>query len=285
LIRANGWKLRGWMRQLLVIALLLGGVSSAHAEEIRVLTAGSLKGALGAIAAQFEQSHTAHITLIGGPAGALRDRIIGGEAFDVYATAAFPQAQSLTDKGLARASVLIARNRLCVLVRSESAITPDTLIDALLRPDAKPGTSTPNFDPAGDYTWEFFRRLDREHPGAYEALTARAQMLFGGADRKTAERGSDKGGDPLGLALDDKSVDLVFLYCSGAMSKAEQSSGKYRAFALPEPYAITAEYGLTLSPLASSLAADFFLAVLSPSGQETLRRFGFIPVTAPGSTH
>ena len=54
------------MRQLLVIALLLGGVSSAHAEEIRVLTAGSLKGVLGAIAAQFEQGHNAHVTLIGG---------------------------------------------------------------------------------------------------------------------------------------------------------------------------------------------------------------------------
>jgi len=273
------------MRQLLAIALLLGGVSSTQAEEIRVLTAGSLKNALVAFATEFEKNHDAHVTLIGGPAGALRDRIIGGEAFDLYATAAFPQAQALTDKGLARASVLIARNKLCVLVRSDSEITPDTLIEALLRPNTKPGTSTPKSDPAGDYTWEFFRRLDREHPGAYEALSGRAQMLFGGAERKTGEQGSDKGSDPISRALDDESVDVVFLYCSGALPKAVQSAGKYRAFALPEPYAITAEYGLTLSPLASSLAVDFFLAVLSPSGQETLRRFGFIPVTTPSSTH
>jgi molybdate transport system substrate-binding protein len=272
------------MRRWLVIALVLGGVSSAQAEEIRVLAAGSLRGALGVIATAFEKTHDAHVTLVAGPAGALRDRILGGEAFDLYATAAFPQAQALTDKGLARASVLIARNRLCALVRSDSEITPDTLIDALLRPDTKPGTSTPKSDPAGDYAWEFFRRIDAAHPGAYDALTGRAQMLFGGAERKAAAPGSDPGGDPIGRALDAKAVDVVFVYCSGAQPKAEQSAGKYRAFALPAPYAVTAEYGSTLSTRASSLAFDFFLTLLSPSGQETLRHFGFIPVTAPSAT-
>ncbi|CAN2536151.1 hypothetical+protein [Methylocapsa aurea] len=264
---------------VVLIALFLATVSPAHAEDIRILAAGSLKGPLTAIAKEYEKTHTAHVALVFGPAGALRDRIIGGEAFDLYATAAFPQAQTLTERGLARDSVLLARNKLCALVPDGSPIASDSLVAALLKPETRPGTSTPNTDPAGDYTWAFFQRIDQDHPGAFAALTAKARMLFGGAKRGDAS--TEKAPAPLTRALDDQIVDLLILYCSGAMSTAERSAGKYRAFELPPPYAIEAEYGLTLSTRASSSAIDFFIAMLSPDGQTTLRRFGFTPIAEP----
>jgi len=234
-----------------------------------------MRGALTAIAAEFEKTHDAHVTIVAGPAGALHDRIVVGEPFDIYATAAFPQAQSLTEKGLARASVVVARNTLCGLVRGESPITTETLIDTMLHVETRLGTSTPKSDPAGDYTWALFRRIDAAHPGAFDALTGRSQMLFGGAEQRRSD------GDPVARGLDEKEIDVVFLYCSGARSKADQSTGKYRAVELPAPFAVIADYGLTLTPRGSSLALDFFLAVLAPPGQATLAKFGFQSVASP----
>ena len=233
-----------------------------------MLAAGSLRGALTAIATEFETSKGDHVTLVFGPAGALHDRIVGGEAFDVYATAAFPQARSLTDKGLARPSVVLARNKLCVLVRGDSPITRETLIDALLDPHVRPGTSTPKSDPAGDYTWAFFRRVDEARPGAFETLSGKAKMLFGGGEQKSAE--PRKPNEPLTHVLDDGAVDMLFLYCSGATPMAEKSAGKYRAFELPAAYEVAVDYGVALSPRAPASALDFFLTLLSPSGQEIL---------------
>jgi len=262
---------------VVLIALFLATFSPAGAEDLRVLAAGSLKRPLTVIAKEFEKTHTAHVELVFGPAGALRDRIIGGEAFDLYVTAAFPQAQTLTERGLARTSVLLARNKLCAPVPDDSPIASETLVPALLKPETRPGTSTPNTDPAGDYTWTFFQRIDQDHPGAFAALTAKARMLFGGVPKRS-DASTENAPAPLTRALDDHTVDLLILYCSGAMSTAEQSAGKYRVFELPPLYTVDAEYGLTLSTRASSSAIDFFLAMLSPNGQATLRRFGFTPI-------
>ncbi len=64
---------------------------------------------------------------------------------------------------------------------------------------------------------------------------------------------------------------------------AEKSAGKYRAFPLPELYDVAVEYGVALSPRASAAALDFFLTLLSPSGQAALRRAGFVPIAEPAS--
>ncbi|WP_064033268.1 substrate-binding domain-containing protein [Methylosinus sp. R-45379] len=269
------------MRLFASIALMLAALVPARAEEIRVLAAGSLRGALTAVATEFEKSRGDHVTLVFGPAGALRDRIIGGVAFDVYATAAFPQARSLTEKGLARPSVLLARNKLCAVVQAHSAITRETLVDSLLDPAVRPGTSTPKSDPAGDYAWSFFRRIDEKRPGAFDTLTGKAKILFGGGEPNSAEPRPQN--QPLTHWLDEGAVDLLLVYCSGATPMAEKSAGKYRAFPLPELYDVAVEYGVALSPRASAAALDFFLTLLSPSGQAALRHAGFVPIAEPAS--
>jgi hypothetical protein len=60
---------------------------SASAETVKVLAAGSLRAALGEVVETFaEQSGTA-VTTDFAPSGLLRDRILGGEAADDFASA------------------------------------------------------------------------------------------------------------------------------------------------------------------------------------------------------
>ena len=66
--------------------------------------------------------------------------------------------------------MLFARNRPCALVRPGLAVTPDTLLDAMLRDDVKLATSTPKAYPSGDYACEVFRKAKTIKPGAFARL-------------------------------------------------------------------------------------------------------------------
>ena len=57
-----------------------------------------------------------------------------------------------------RPTVLFARNRLCAIARPGLDASPDTLLERMLDPAVKLGTSTPGADPAGDYAFAAFAR-------------------------------------------------------------------------------------------------------------------------------
>jgi molybdate transport system substrate-binding protein len=66
-------------------ALSLAGPQAAGAAEIRILTAGAFKQVVLALVPDFEKQtgHKVKVTVDNGTAGALKNRIEGGEAFDV----------------------------------------------------------------------------------------------------------------------------------------------------------------------------------------------------------
>ena len=53
-----------------------------------------------AIFADYAKLHGAGFAPVWGPSGVLRERLQNGEAFDVFASAALPHAQALTDTGM-----------------------------------------------------------------------------------------------------------------------------------------------------------------------------------------
>jgi ABC-type molybdate transport system substrate-binding protein len=154
--------------------------SPASAPEIRVFAAGSLRDASTAIFADYTKLNGTGFTPVWGPSGVLRERLQKAEAFEVFASAALPHAQALTDAGVSGPSVLFARNALCIVTDAGRRLDAANLAETLLRPDIKIGTSTPVADPAGDYTWELFHRTDAHHAGAFDTLSKKAQQLFGG---------------------------------------------------------------------------------------------------------
>lgn len=256
---------------LLLSTALPASVASA-AEPLRVLAAGSLKNPLTAIIARWQTLHPEQpVSMENGPAGWLRERIEKGERFDIYASAALSHAEALSSQGLVGPAVLFARNKLCATIKADAPINSDNLVALLLKPTTRIATSTPKLDPGGDYAWEFFRRLEAQHPGAYRDLTSRAQQLYGGPpDPK-------KPPPSVSALLGEGKIDLALGYCSGA---SQNTNPAVKSVALPAP-APTADYGLALSRKASPAAAEFALFILSPTGQRVLVDFGFNSVGLP----
>jgi molybdate transport system substrate-binding protein len=264
------------MRAWPVAIMVALAASSAPAAELPVMAAGSLKDPFTAIFADYAKRYGGGFAAVWGPSGVLRERLQNGEAFDVFASAALPHAQTLTDAGVSGPSVLFARNALCIVTEADRGVDTGNLIETLLRPDIRVGTSTPVADPAGDYTWEMFHKIEAKRPGAFETLSKKAQQLFGGPATTTPINGRSR---PL-AALDDHGIDLFISYCSSALQIARDSP-KYKSIALPPELSVGAEYGLTVSRKAQPGAADFAMYLLSPQGQASLKAFGFVPVALP----
>lgn len=240
------------------------------------MAAGSLKDAFTAIFADYGKQYGSGFAPVWGPSGVLRERLQNGEAFDVFASAALPHAQALSDAGVSGPSVLFAKNALCVVTSADRPLDAGSLVETLLKPDIRIGTSTPVADPAGDYTWEMFRKVDAMRPGAFETLSKKAQQLFGGPTTPAPVNGRPR----LLVALDDRQIDLFINYCSGAR-QIVRDSDRYKSVSLPPELTVGPEYGLTVSRKAQAGAADFAMYLLSAQGQAVLRTFGFIPVALP----
>ena len=268
------------MRKWSIAIILALAASSASAAEIRVMAAGSLRDVFAAVFADYTKLHGASFAPVFGPSGVLRERLQKGEAFDVFASAGLPHAQALTEAGVSGSSVLFVRNALCIVTDADRELDTGNLVETLLKPAIRIGTSTPVSDPAGDYTWEMFHKIDALRPGAFEILSGKAQQLDGSAATATLVNGRPR----MLVALDDRQIDLFISYCSGARAIVKASS-KYKSVELPPELAVGAEYGLTVSRKASPDAADFAMYLLSPQGQSSLQSFGFIPVALPALPH
>jgi molybdate transport system substrate-binding protein len=216
------------MRIRLVAIIMALSASSASSADLRVMAAGSLKDAFTAIFADYTRQYGGGFAPVWGPSGTLRERLQNGEAFDIFASAALPHAQALTDAGISGPSVLFTRNALCVVTDAATTLDSGNLVETLLKPDIKIGTSTPVADPAGDYTWEIFHRIDAQRPGAFKLLSEKAQQLFGGAATAAPVNGRPR----LLVALDERQIDLFIYYCSGAR-EIVKASPKYKSIEWP----------------------------------------------------
>src|ERR1700753_2958506 len=266
------------MRTWLAALMMALATHTASAGDIRVFAAGSLKDAFTAVFADYSKQTGTGFAPVYGPSGTLREKLQAGLEFDVFASAALSHAQTLTDAGISGPSVLFTRNALCVVTKASNPVDTNNLVETLLKPETKIGTSTPVSDPSGDYTWEIFHRIDAAQPGAFTTLSEKAQQLIGGPNSAPAVNGRS----PLLVALGEHRIDLFIYYCSGAR-EIVKASANYKSVALPDELAVGPEYGLTVSRQAQAGSADFAMYLLSPAGQATLKAFGFIPVALPAA--
>ncbi len=171
--------------------------------------------------------------------------------------------------------VLFARNRLCALARPGLDVSPDTLLERMLDPAVKLGTSTPRADPAGDYAFALFARAEAVRLGARAALENKALRLTGGPDSERPPPGRD----PYAWQFERGAADLFLTYCTNA-ALARAAEPSLRRVALPEALAVAADYGLVVLSDRPE-AARFALFLLSPDGQAILARHGFEAPAAP----
>jgi molybdate transport system substrate-binding protein len=266
-----------------VIAALLCCVSAAGTETpsstpLHVYAAGSLTGALAEMARQYTAETGQPVDIVNGPAGLLRERIEKGADADVYISANMAHPERLADEGKGTPAVVFARNSLCIEARKDVGLTSSNLLDKLLEPTVKIGTSTPLADPGGDYAWAWFAKADTLHPGAGKILQAKAQKLVGGAVPSTIPGNAS----PVKYFLMQKKVDVFFGYCSSHEADAKPDPDLVKVV-IPADLSIPVDYGMTvlLHPGAADrqIAAYRFASYLmTPAAQHRLLRYGFIPV-------
>jgi ABC-type molybdate transport system substrate-binding protein len=260
-----------------VIIILLAMSNSAVASEPVLLhSAGSLRSALTEVASAFEAASGQKVDAKYGPSGTLKDEIAGGMRAEVFASANMEHPQALAAAGKSGPVVLFARNRLCALVRPGLAVEPATLLDRMLDPSVKLGTSTPRADPSGDSAWEMFRKADKLKPGAFGALEQKALQLTGGPNAPTAPPGRTI----YGVLVAEGKADIFLTYCTGAIEARKQNAGQ-QIVALADELAVAADYGLTVLTRASPQAYQFAMFILSVDGQRVLARHGFAAPLLP----
>lgn len=230
---------------------------------LAILAAGSLRAALTSLARDIDPA--AQIAF--GPAGLLRQEIERGRHCDVFLSADMGHPEALAAAAGLQARAF-ARNPLCVVLRPGAAVGPDTLLDHLLDPATRVGTSTPGADPSGDYAMELFARADAVRDGAGCTLRAKAMAVVGAAIPVAGA--PTKEGGIAGL-FQDGVIDAFICYRTTALALVPGL-----AVVTPPPeLAVTARYGMVL--LRPSEQATCFVHALFGIGQAVLASFGFDP--------
>lgn len=243
---------------------------SARPEPVRLHAAGSLEAALIEVTAEFSRREGLAVEQAYGPSGLLRDRIAGGEASHVFASANVQHPAALAAAGKAMAPLVFARNELCALARPSASVDSANLLDRMLDASVKLGISTPGADPSGDYAWAVFARAEMLRPGARVALQARARKLTGGPDSPPPPKDRNVYGDLVSRG----EADIFLTYCTNA-ALARRDFPALTSVALPAGLSVGADHGLTVMREAPVAAWRLAWFVLSPDGQAILRRFGF----------
>jgi ABC-type molybdate transport system substrate-binding protein len=256
--------------RLAALAAALMAVPAFAEEPVRLYAAGSLKAAMTDIAAAFQQASGIAVAGTFGASGLLRDRIANGETAEVFASANMAHPQSLATSGRAGEVRAFALNQLCALAGPKVEVRPATLLERMLDPRVKLGTSTPKADPSGDYAWDLFAKAEKLKPGAQKALEAKALKLTGGPDSPPPP----KDRNVYGVIVDRGDADIFLTYCTNAVL-AKKEVPTLQIVAIPAALAVGAEYGLAVVKGARPDAERFAAFVLSSAGRDILARHGF----------
>jgi len=254
----------------LVVALAMTASAAAQAPPVKVLAAGSLRGVMTDLGNAWSATGGGAIAAEYGASGTLRDRIVAGASADVFASANMEHPQSLAAAGRAGPVSLFAKNQLCALSTREARVTTDTLLDRMLDPAIKVGTSTPKADPSGDYAFLLFEKADKLRPGAGATLAAKALQLTGGpssppppADRSV-----------YGVLVAGGHADVFLTYCTNAIVAQREQPSLVVSTILPA-LAVGADYGIAVLTGAPDGAKAFVAFVLSPEGRRIIASHGF----------
>jgi molybdate transport system substrate-binding protein len=261
---------------VLVLVLFLMAPLAGHAGQINLYAAGSLKAALGDVAQAFEAATGNDVATEFAPSGLLRQRIEGGEEAHVFASANMAHPQTLVSKGQKGPVALFARNNLCALAQPGLSVATASLLDVLLDPAVRVGTSTPKADPSGDYAFELFAKTESIRAGSEDVLVAKALQLTGGPDSAKAPKRRNQ----YAWVMDENKADIFLTYCTNAVL-AKKEVPELQIVSIGPELSVGADYGLIVLDNAPSEAWRLALFILSPEGQRILADYGFVVAGLP----
>lgn len=261
---------RGWFVLAALVMTAQTVDAQPEAAPVQLYAAGSLREAFTEVTRLFEAETGQKVAVTFGASGLLRERIEKGESAQIFASADTDHPQRLARAGGWQQPVVFARNLMCALASPTVDVTSDTLLETMLRPAVRVGTSTPRADPSGDYAWALFRRADAVQSGTYATLDAKALQLTGGADSPKPPAGRNT----YAWVMDEGKADLFLTYCTNAVV-AQRELPRLKAVAVPASLQVAANYGLTWRVDAQASPVRLAQFILSAPAQAVLRRHGF----------
>jgi molybdenum ABC transporter molybdate-binding protein len=244
--------------------------TSARADTVKLYSAGSLRGALTDVAKAFQAASGHTVEARYGPSGLLKNEIAGGAAAQVFTSANMAHPQALHDAGKSGPVRLFTHNKLCALVKPGLHVTSENLLERMLDPNVKLGTSTPKADPSGDYAFEVFHKAEAVKPGTRAVLEKKALQLTGGA----ASAVPPSGRAVYGWHVAEGRADIFLTYCTNAVVAQKENPGQ-QIVALPDNLSVGADYGMTVMNGAPAAAQQFADFIMSPPAQRILVSHGF----------
>lgn len=250
-------------------AMLVSCAATSRSSTVQLYAAGSLRDALTEVASQYQAGGGPRVELTFGASGLLRERIEKGEPAQVFASADMDHPQRLAQGGAWQAPVRFARNQMCLLAAPSVPVTSATLLDTLLNPSVRLGTSTPKSDPSGDYAWALFHRAEAVRPGAYAALDAKALKLTGGPGLPQPPAGRNA----YAWLMEQGKADVFLTYCTGAVT-VQRELPQLKVIQVPPELQVGASYGLGVRT-GDDAARRLAQYLLSAPAQQVLQRHGF----------
>jgi len=208
-------------------------------------------------------------TRLGGPPAKARHAKLPAKAVAKPSPATRPTAGA----GKAGPVQRFARNAMCALVRPGLDVTSANLVERMLDPAIRLGTSTPVADPSGDYAWQLFERVERSGvPDASRRLAAKALQLTGGP----ASPPPPAGRNVYASLVAGGSADIFITYCTNAASAVREEPA-LRTVNMPDAIDVGASYGIASLAGESTGARAFVEFLLGQQGQRILAGHGFAP--------
>lgn len=241
---------------------------------LQVYAAGSLRAALTEVAEGFARAGPWRVEMVFGASGLLKDRILAGEGAQVFASANMDHPQALVAAGRAVQGVrAFARNALCLLTAPGFSLQGQSLAQRLLDPDLRVGISTPGCDPAGDYAFDLFERIEASGAagvGSAAALKAKALQLTGGADSPRPPAGRNV----YAHLVCRGQADVFVTYRTNA-ALARRQVPELGVWPIPEEINVPARYGLVMLAPHTAAGQAYAAWLLGTAGQAILAAHGF----------
>jgi molybdate transport system substrate-binding protein len=251
----------------------------ASAEPVEIFAAGSLRGVVTELAQDMAADYNIEVKPSFGGSGSLRERIEKGEKPDLLLSADLGSPRKLEAQGRTVVpTAAFARNRMCIVSRRSAGVTASNLIDRMLKRDVRLKTSTPIADPAGDYAWAIFDRVNVIRPGAGTKLQEKAQASMSVTATPLTPTGS-----AAAALFAAKQIDMSITYCS-ASSGLTRELPELSSLEVPpslDPHPVYAVAVLSVKPEVMRVVLFLF----SEKGQALIAHQGLLPLMdSPATT-
>ena len=244
------------------------GFKKANAVTLRILAADALPKPIMEIGKIFKKEHpSVHIYYDFLGAGVLKGDIEEGAPADMFLSANGKFQRQLEKKGFLNSYKIFAYDYLAAAtpIDNPANVTENNLIKKLMDKNVSLTTSSPHSDPAGDYTWAMFRRINKKYPGAFKTITSHADHLLDAA--------------LVMPILESGNTDLGILYTSQLL-ELQKAGAKINIIKIPAKYNTRAKYTVSILNQSKhkSLDKDFEKLLFSHRGRKILKYWGFTSV-------